>query len=422
MKVFGGNGHRTNNSGHGAEARRNGNTGRNNINSTNRDNNNSGVPRKGQPPKQPKQKKRGKGWLIALVIIALLASAGYIYWQVTTAPPDTSNNLPSDPDATVNITDTPTREVGRYYTLLVVGIDQLNANTDTIMLVRYDAVEHKANIISIPRDTLVNVPYSVKKINAVYSYAEGDGESGIDALMDAVQGICGFRPDSYVCIDTEVFKTAIDKLGGVFFDVPVDMNYDDYTDENNDGVTDYVFSIHVQKGYQLLNGENALGVFRFRQNNDGTGYGMGDIDRLETQHALIKAVAQQGLQLKNLTKLIEIAQIVYDNADTNLTNGNMQWYASEFLKMSMEDINISTLTGNNSCSIRGGSYVSIKVDEWLTMVNTKLNPLKNPIKAEDCNILYQIAPDSGYTPTDGNYAVTNGGEVAGGLNSFYSFG
>jgi len=420
MKVFGGNGRRANNSDYDAEVRRGGDTGRNNINEAQRDNNNTGAARKGETPKQskrPKQKKKGRGWLIALLVILLIAGLVFAYWKITTRPPDTTSNLPSDPNATVNITDTPTREIGRYYTVLVVGIDQLQANTDTIMLVRYDAVEHKVNIVSIPRDTLVNVPQSVKKINAVFSNAESEGDSGIDALLDEVKGICGFRPDSYVFIDTEVFKQAIDCLGGVYFDVPLNMNYDDITPDMN-----YEFHIHVQKGYQLLNGENALGVFRFRKNNDGTGYGMGDIDRLETQHALIKAVAQQALQLKNLTNLVEIAQIVLDNAQTDLSIGNMQWYAAEFLKMSMDDINIMTLPGNYSCTVRGGSYVSISVDEWLIMVNTYINPLKNPITKADCNILSQTAPDSGNNPDASNYTVTNGGEVAGGLNSFYKFG
>lgn len=421
MKVFGGNGRRANNSGDGTEARRADVQGGNNINEDNRGNNNGSAPRRAPRP-APKPKKKGRGWLIALIIIALIVGGVYIWWTLSTKAPDVSGNVPSDPDASPVITQTATREVGRYYTVLVVGIDQLNANTDTIMLVRYDAVEHKANVVSIPRDTLVNVPYPAKKINAVCSYAKADGEDEIEALKDEVEAITGFRPDNYVFINTEVFMQAIDELGGVYFDVPVNMNYDDYADNDDDGVYEYVFTIHVQKGYQLLNGKNALGVFRFRQNNDGTGYGMGDIDRLETQHTLIKAVAKQALQLKNLTNLIQIAQIVIDNAQTDLTIGNMQWYAAEFLKMSTDDINIMTMPGNYSCSIRQGSYVSISVDEWMTMVNTYLNPLKNPIKAEDCNILYQLAPDSGYNPEAANYAVTNGGDVAGGLDSFYSFG
>lgn len=420
MKIFGGNGRRENNSGSDTDTSRTGDRGRNNINEDNRGNNNTGSVSQGASRRAPKQKKKGRGWLIALIIVAVIVGGVYIWWTLTAKAPDVTG-IPTDPDASPVITQTETREIGRYYTILVVGIDQLNANTDTIMLVRYDAVEHKANIVSIPRDTLVNVPYSAKKINAVCSYAKADGEDEIEALKDEVEDITGFRPDSYVFIDTEVFVKAIDELGGVYFDVPVNMNYDDYADNDEDGVCEYVFTIHVQKGYQLLDGKNALGVFRFRQNNDGTGYGMGDIDRLETQHSLIKAVAKQALTLKNLTNLIQIAQIVIDNAQTDLTIGNMQWYAAEFLKMTADDINIMTMPGNYSCSIRKGSYVSISVDEWLTMVNTYLNPLKNPIKAEDCNILYQLAPDIGYDPEAANYAVTNGGEVAGGLDSFYKF-
>ena len=133
-------------------------------------------------------------------------------------------------------------------------------------------------------------------------YADNKGESGIDALMKYVGDITGFMPDNYVLIDTNVFVKAIDALGGVYFDVPVDMNYDDFSDFNNDGTVDYEFHIHVQKGYQLLNGENALGVFRFRQNNNGTGYAMGDIERLEAQHAPHQVSCLAGTSVKKPNK------------------------------------------------------------------------------------------------------------------------
>ncbi len=409
MKVFGGNGRRENNSGREVRAHRAGGAGGNYIDNYDRGYNNAEAPvRRTAQPRKPR--KKGRGWLIALLVIAIIAACVFIYWKVTTRPPETVD-IPADAEATPQLTDSPNRVIGRYYTVLVVGVDQLGANTDTIMVARYDAVEHKVNVISIPRDTLVNVPDPVKKINAVYSYATSDDEDGIDALMDEVEGICGFRPDNYVFIDTNVFIQAIDALGGVYFDVPIDMNYDDYADNDNDGVCEYVFTIHVQKGYQLLNGENALGVFRFRQNNNGTGYAMGDIQRLETQHGLIKAVAQQALQLKNAAKLIEIAQLVFDNAQTNLTIGNMQWYAQEFLKMSMDDINISTMPTTGAW-INGLSYVTINVDDWINIVNTQLNPFKNPIEADDCRIVRQKNPEpteKSYTP--GNYYTTSGEEV-----------
>jgi len=408
VKVYGGNGSRVKNSGH--SARKPESAGGNNINHSN-NGNNTGRNVRGEAS-QPKKKKGGKAVLIVFLIIALIVGGMFIYWKVTTEPPDigdniqtdsNENNQPVDPKASPEITDTATREIGRFYTVLVVGKDQIQSNTDTIMLARYDAVEHNVNVISIPRDTLVNVPSKVKKINTVYYNDNG----GIEALMDEVQDIAGFRPDSYVVVDTSAFEKIIDTLGGVYFDVPVDMDYEDPTQN---------LSIHIQKGYQWLNGENALKVYRFRH-----GYAMGDIDRLEVQHNLIKACAEQMLKLGNITKLYSAAKIISENSETNLSYGNMQWYAQEFLKMSMENINIMTLPGDYSCSIRGGSYVGIKVDEWIAMVNQNLNPLKLPIKAEDCNILYQIANDGAYQLSPSNFVVTNGGEVAGGLNSFYNF-
>ncbi|MBP8640645.1 MAG: LCP family protein [Oscillospiraceae bacterium] len=402
MKVFGGNGRRENNSGNGAQPRKNDSAGRNNINNVNRGNNNSGVPRKNGAPKQPKKKNKGKGWLIALLVILLIAISAIAYWKISTKPPEKPDNQ-SDPSAT--------QAVERYYTLLVVGIDQGKTSTDTIMVVRYDTLENKANIVSIPRDTLLNVPSEYKKINSVYTAAENKDENGIDALMDAVEGVCGFRPNNYVCIDTKVFVQAIDKLGGVFFDVPIDMNYDDYTDWENDGVVDYVFTIHVQKGYQLLNGDNALGVFRFRHNNDGSGYPMQDLGRIETQHGLIKAVASQALQLKNVTKLVEIAKLVLDSSETDLSLSNMQWYAQEFMKMSMDGISFATMPVTGSY-INGFSYVTVNVDDWIKIVNDNINPFDEPITAQNCNILCQKNQEPGnFVITPGNYSTTNGGEV-----------
>ena len=410
MKVFGGNGQRVNaqnSSSQSAPLRNMGNTGRSNINDRQYGNNNAVSARKGPtPPKAPK--KKGKGALTALLIILVLACLGVAYWHFTTKPPDTSDNADKNatqtagPQTSAQIATSGNREAGRYYTVLVVGEDQIKSNTDTIMVARYDTVENKVSIVSIPRDTLVNISASVKKINNIYCSKNG----GIDALMKEVKNICGFTPDSYVVIDTDEFEKIIDTLGGVYFDVPVNMDYEDPTQN---------LSIHIKKGYQWLSGENALKVFRFRHT-----YAMGDIGRLDVQHDLIKACASQMLKLGNITKLYEAAKIITDSTETNLSYGNMQWYASEFMKMSMDKINIMTLTGNYSCSIRGVSYVSISVDEWLTMVNQYLNPLKAPIIAKDCNILYQVAADSSNTLNASNYVVTNGSKVAGGLSSFAS--
>lgn len=358
------------------------------------------------PPSKPPKKKKS-GWKVfgtVLLVLAILVGCAYAYWMITTKAPTKASQSAASPkptDLNADQSEAVASASDRYYTLLIVGKDVAGLNTDTMMLCRYDSIEHKMNICSLPRDTLVNIKASVKKLNNVYAA----NNASIDALMDGVKDVTGFRPDNYVLIDTKVFVQVIDAMGGVDFDVPVNMNYEDFVQD---------LYIHINKGYQHLDGTQTMQVFRFRHT-----YANGDLGRIDVQHDLIKACAGQWLQLGNWNKLLPAAKIILDNADTNLSYGNMQWYAKEFMKMSIDDISFMTMP-NTGCMIRNLSYVSINVDDWITMVNTYLNPTDTPITKEDCNILYQLRPESGkYTVTATNYAVTNGGEVAGGVNSFF---
>ena len=376
---------------------------------------------RGGEAKPPKSGKGKKTLLIILAVLVILVGGVFAYWKLTTRPPDVVSPTPDSEQTgqngdNIEIIDTETREIGHYYTVLVVGEDQLRMNTDTIMVARFDAVEKKVDVVSIPRDTVVYYDGGYRRINSVYYRAEN---GGIEGLMDAVEDVTGFRPDNYVVVQTDVFVKAIDALGGVWFDVPVDMNYDDYSDNDNDGVVDYLFQIHIDKGYQWLSGENAMKVFRFRQNNDGTGYPGGDWDRLEVQHNLIKALADEALKLNNLNKLYEIARIVSDSSETDLLYSNIQWYAQQFLMMDTSNINVSTMptTGlwvRTNSSANEMALVTINIDEWLTIVNNQLNPYKNEITRDDCSIVYLNAPKqliNGqlHAPTS-ELAVTGGGQ------------
>lgn len=399
MKLYGGSGKRESGKPQ-SDSGRNTDSGLNHRQSPNED-----KPRKNkeQERRAPAKKgKAGKVLLIILLVLLVLIGSLYAYWRITSRPPETQTEAPGSE----NQPDEPVTPANRYYTILVAGIDQEEGNTDTMMLLRYDTQEKTANIVSIPRDAMINTENPNKKINNAYKYAENKGENGIDALMDAVKGITGFRPDSYVFIDMDVFVQSIDMLGGVWFDVPLDMDYVDDTPGK-----DYVFTIKVSKGYQLLSGYDALGVFRWRQNSDKTGYIRGDIDRLETQHKLIKAVAGQALQLKNVGKLIEIAQLVLSKAETNLTIGNMQWYAEEFMKMSLDGINFISMPTSERW-INRTAYLSINVEEWLEVVNASLSPFDTLITPEHCN-LFGVRQDepNRTTVTPDFYYSTNGSEV-----------
>ena len=111
------------------------------------------------------------------------------------------------------------------------------------------------DFVSIPRDTLVNISWNIRKINAVYWGTVNSGGVGIDGLRQQVKNLLGFDVDCYAVIDLNVFIDTVDALGGIYFDVPCDMDYEDSSQN---------LYIHVKAGYQLLDGETAMGVVRFR--------------------------------------------------------------------------------------------------------------------------------------------------------------
>lgn len=360
----------------------------------------------GQAPQArgPKKKKSGRGIAVALIIIAALVLSGFAYWKLFVKPPE--SEAPG-----LSGEEIPGYEVERYYTMLVVGDDQEGGNTDTLMLLRFDTVDMAVNIVSIPRDTLVNSELSNKKINAIYHNLDG-----IESLMDEVEDITGFRPNNYAVINVNVFMDVVNAMGGVDFYVPFDMDYDDYADHDKDGVVEYVFTIHVEEGQQTLNGYNALGVFRWRQNNNGAGhtYGNPDIERIEMQHNLLMAIAQKAMATRNVVTLTNIAAAVLDQCETDLSLANIGWYITQFMQMDMSNINFYTMP-TTGAYINDTSYVTINVDDWITMVNEHFNPYGNKITREDCGILYSTTTPAlirgQYHIKSSDLAATNGDEV-----------
>lgn len=263
---------------------------------------------------KPKKKNRMlRGFIIAMCVIFLLAAGALLYFKLSTKAPEIIENSRSEDDLAEADSVSASHREG-VHTLLVVGADQEGLNTDTMMVLQYDAINNTANVVSLPRDTMVNFD-KVKKLNAIFF-----NEGGIEALLDDVKDLCGFRPDHYIMVDTNCFINVVDAMGGVYFDVPQDMFYEDFSDHDDDGICEYIFQIDVKKGYQLLDGHDALGVFRYRE-----GYGMGDIQRLGVQHDLLMAAAEQFMSSRNLLELYQAASIILHDSETDLTIGNLQW-------------------------------------------------------------------------------------------------
>src|SRR5699024_2504959 len=157
--------------------------------------------------------------IVVCVILILIfgAVAGYMIWENPPARPGgglvdpTAESVPPaaytlTPTATPDPTEDPNAGAlsplnEQVYTFLFVGLDKAGYTTDTMMVGRIDTKNHEINVVSIPRDTMVNVSWSVKKVNTLYAADINSGGNGIDGLMDGLKDILGFQIDCYAVVD-----------------------------------------------------------------------------------------------------------------------------------------------------------------------------------------------------------------------------
>ena len=325
-----------------------------------------------------KTRRRRRSWSRILLLAVFAAAALYAGYFCLFRPPE----VPADtaqPDAAETISDQETVQDPEaaaraahlerkkyFYTILVSGVDDGNGGSDTNILVAVDAENNYIYGVSIPRDTKAVINGKNHKIN--YAYNAG----GTALLAETISQQLGIPVDFTVTVDLDGFEALVDAIGGVDFDVPISMDYDDpYQD----------LHIHFSAGMQHLTGEEALKVVRFRHNNDGSGYGSEDIGRMQTQQNFLKAVAQQTLTLSNLDKIDEFVKIFQTYVDTDLTLGNLAWLGKEAISMGAENISFSTLPNEWR-----SPYIYLDPDAVLELVNQYLSPYVEDRTAEDLDI------------------------------------
>ena len=259
-----------------------------------------------------------------------------------------------------------------FFTILLGGLDDENGGSDTNLLVALDAENKSIHVASLPRDTLLNVSWSVKKLNNAYHHG------GISSTIEQISNLLGIPVDYYITVDLRAFVELVDAIEGVDFDIPVDMDYDDPVQD---------LHIHFAKGPRHLTGQEALEVVRWRQNNDGTGYATADIGRIDTQQAFLKAVAKQTLQLSNMDKVGDMAAIFQKWVKTDLKLSNLIWIGEQALKIGPDNIAFHTLPGDGAGYYKGGSYYILDPEATLELVNTYFNPYREDLTLDDMYIL-----------------------------------
>lgn len=362
-------------------------------------------------PPQQKQKKRRR-WPAVLFAAAALLLVLFVWYRTWAQAPDLPGSTVGRPGAS----GAPAGENGEapgataqnrkdgFYTFLVIGRDTGGGgNTDTLMLAAYDTKNQQAALMSIPRDTMVNVSWDVKKINTVYNMYLGRGkEEAVSALEDAVAGLVGFRPDYTVTVEWEAVGDIVTAIGGVYFEVPFYMSYVDPTQD---------LYIDQPPGYRLLNGSDAMQVVRWRKNNTNIALPAGadgsDLGRAKIQQAFIMATLKQCLQIQNIPKIREIAQVFTERVETELTAGNLVWFAERALLggFSAEELYTCTLpcagaSVYSSTYNTNLSYVVPQPEELLAEVNGHFNPFAADVAMDNLDLMRPDGSGGAY-PTGG---------------------
>ncbi len=362
-------------------------------------------------PKKPKKSKKPFLLFISVALFVALISTtvfgSYVYFSNSNDDVVSQNDSNKDTGFFV-----PKKE---NVNVLLIGLDNVSYHTDTMIVANLNTKDGSVELISIPRDTYAKLPQEVvdevyatqenpimpksgeMKLTELITYTQ-DVDQGLIYLKDYVGSILNVEIDNYVAVDLESFSYLIDEMGGVYFDVPIRMYY-------NDNAQD--LHIDLQPGYQLLDGDKAEQLIRFRKGSDGyPGYATGDLGRIEMQQDFLKAAINQFLSKENMLKALPtLVTTYYKYITTDINILDMPEYAQYALLADKNNITTYTLP-NDYEYINGKSYALLREDE-VKILSDKVFYDIEPAVVEDT--IYDTTKDN----SDYVVSVLNGSNTKG---------
>ncbi len=281
--------------------------------------------------------------VVSIIVCIGLAGVAYLYNFLQ----QLSSNRENEPEKIKPIAAKKNEPVN----ILAMGVDigilnsegsKTYARTDTILLMNYNPKTEEANIISIPRDTLIVMKNKYKKINEAHVIG------GPAYLIDAVEKLLDIKINYYGKVDYAGFRKIIDAVGPIEVKINNKMDYDDISQN---------LHIHFKKGEIVqLDGKKAEEFFRWRKNNDGTGLSDGDLGRIENQHLFINKVIEKFKSPSIIPKIPSILSVVPNYAESNMSAEDIIKYGYIFSKLDKSKIKYTTLKGDPEY-ISGISYL-----------------------------------------------------------------
>ncbi|GGD71190.1 hypothetical protein GCM10010911_31360 [Paenibacillus nasutitermitis] len=284
--------------------------------------------------------------IMIVILLALVAVAGYLYWLYK----DTLGSITTDAEPGIEVPAEESVKV-KPVTFMLLGFDTREAtgslNTDVMMIASFNPTSKSATVVSIPRDSQINVDgYKIRKANGYYaaflSSAKKEGLAQKEAEKKAKQGMrkmfgefLGIPIDYTATINFKGFADVVDALGGVEVDVDIDMRYVDKADGTN---------INLSKGVQVLDGKKALDFVRYRKSNNGKNMSS-DFERNQRQSLVLGEIADKMKSFSGVTRIGGVIKAVGNNMRMDVPSNEVENMMTTYFGIGRSDIEFIPLEG-----------------------------------------------------------------------------
>ncbi len=341
-----------------------------------------------------KRKKHGKAKKAILIVLAVIVvlcvavgAAAALYMNSISDSMKMDSEQQSELDTVLSEST-----VQEPYYVLLLGSDAREGDTasrsDTMILVRVDANVGKATLVSIPRDTKVEIEgHGTQKINAAYAFG---GPAG---AVEAVEKMSGIEISHYAEIHFDELEKAVDQLGGIWVDVPVSSN------QTGSSHSQYQFDAGMQK----MTGEQVLVFARERY-----GYNEGDFQRAENQRIVVQSLADAVLSLPP-TDLPGTVQSLANCISTDYSLNELIELAQTF-QGAEHYYFYSAMVPSTTKTIDGVSYTITLEDEWadmMQMVDTGQDPSKANVLTKDTQAVESEEGSESETSSEANVETSS---------------
>lgn len=310
--------------------------------------------------------------IITVIVLMFVGYGSYLAYQTLQAASDSYDDLGREKselrDKEVTISNDPV-------SILIMGVEDYaseydRGRTDTLMVATFNPDDKRLQLLSIPRDTKVEIVGKdmVDKINHAYAYG------GKEMTIETVENFLDIPIDYYATVNFEAFKNIVDILGGITVDVPFDFeqNSDDRVAEK----------LQFYEGEMELDGRHALAYARMRMSDP-----LGDIGRNQRQQQVIKAIIDKALSPGTVTKIDDLVNEVGRNVETNMRISEglafLKKY-SDFDVSNIEQIKLETHSEMiNGIHYQVPNYDSLEEVKYKLKAHLELPAVKPPTMVED---------------------------------------